>query len=290
MDLLTACEATGVRGLLTCVLSIFDTSCARQLSQDVVRLNAAALGYELTDEVWMALCKRLGTVGGNGTNLDLHMTSDHFSNKYDTVLEGILRQMMRGLAQQQQRLSELEDQLEVLTMQRLSGLEERFDALTGGAERDRKRRLEAVARRWKHGLLALAFDGWLKLATSQRALRDRCVRQWAATLLSSAWRRWRDMVAEVLSQRQLLAVALGRMRHRLTAASFARWTSLVDAARERWAVAGRALLRMQQLTLSRCLLTWQAGVERAKEQRALAAACLSRMLHRLEARAFQAWV
>ena len=149
---------------------------------------------------------------------------DYFSNKHDALLECVLRQMMKGLKHLSARCAQLE----------LS-----VDELSGGAERDRQRKLSSIVRRWQHGLLHLAFESWAKLAAGQRALLNRVGRQWAQSFLAAVWRRWTEMVSEVQAQRQAVAQVVGRLRNRLAAGAFATWLDLVAEARARWATACR---------------------------------------------------
>ena len=158
-DLLADCEATGVRGLLTVLLGMFDTSGSAKLSREEFATSAAALGFEASDGAWSSLCSRFGTVGeSKGKCIDLAIVGDFFSSRYDTMLEAVLRKCFAGLAQ----------------------LSKRLESLEGGARAERERRMRAVVRSMRHGAMAVAFDGWSRLHKGQQELRQRAVRQWRA--------------------------------------------------------------------------------------------------------------
>ena len=268
------------------MLGIFDIDGSRELSKAELGLNADALGYLASDATWDVLVKRFGTVDRGSPPdadaakklapdpLDLQLVGDYFSNKHDALLECVLRQMMKGLKHLSARCAQLE----------LS-----VDELSGGAERDRQRKLSSIVRRWQHGLLHLAFESWAKLAAGQRALLNRVGRQWAQSFLAAVWRRWTEMVSEVQAQRQAVAQVVGRLRNRLAAGAFATWLDLVAEARARWATAERVLLRWLHQLLGTTFAAWREAVDEANAQRALVAQAVSRMKNRELSAAFDAW-
>lgn len=295
-ELIEAFDASGVRGLLTVMLGIFDLDGSHDLTKTELNLSASALGYKVTASTWEALITQYGKPGSDSKDrLDLGLIQQHFSSKYDAVLEGVLRQLMGGLVHVAKRseplvetVRKLKDSVERLTS-RCKSLEDNVDTLQGGVARDRKRKLEVVARRWQHGVLVVAFDGWAKVAAGQRELLQRTARHWQNGIISAAWRRWKEMVAELAMQRNAIAQAIGRMRSQLMASAFASWFELVEESRARWQTANRALLRWTQQHLATAFTAWQQNVSEAKQQRAAVAKALGRMLHRAACMAFQGW-
>ena len=280
-ELNEALEASGVRGLLTAMLDIFDLEGKHELSKQQLTLSASALGCTLSAATWQMLVTRYGTVGENKDKIDLSLVSQHFSSKYDPLLEGVLRTLMSGLMHVAPTVLKLKETV--------AQLAETVDELQGGAARDRQRKMEVVMRRWQHGVLVPAFDGWRSVVEGQRELLQRTARHWQNGIISGAWRRWREMVEEVVSQRRAVAQVIGRMRDRIAAAAFATWKELYDESRARWAIAQRALLRWSQQQLAGGFFTWKEAVDEAKANRAAIAKALGRMLHRAAAVAFEGW-
>ena len=287
VDMLAACESTGVKGLAVALLGIFDTDGSAQLSRGEFTVNAGALGYEASDSAWASLRSRFGLTRPNAPqerlgsprsdsdeHLDLGLIADHFKSKYDPILEGILRQMMGGM---------------VYLSARVTSLEEVLDQVHGASLRDRERKLEAVVRRWHHGILSVAFDGWCKVVKGQRELLNRTARHLLNAQLSMVWKRWREVVAEAQEQRQIVAKALGRMRNRVVARSFDAWKSVWEDVRRQWEVAARAVQRMRNRHSAIAFETWRDAVETAKAHRAAVLKVLVRMRNRLLHVAFEGW-
>ena len=309
-DMMAACEATGVKGLMVALLGIFDTDGSHELSREEFSFNAAALGYEASDAAWASLCNRFGLVRpdeqvksatpqGQGSpqgraspqrrgnrspgpdaaeeeeeNLDLGLVADHFVNRYDPVLEGILRQMMGGLRH---------------IVARVGALEETMDTVHGSSMRDRDRKMERTLRRWQHGIMSVAWEAWSKVVKGQRELLNRTARHWSNATLSSVWKRWREMVEDARGQRQKVTQVVARMRNRIAAVAFARWKEMWEDIKRQWEVASRALGRMLNRQAAIAFITWKDAVQSAKDQRAAVARTLSRMRNRHLAMTFDGW-
>lgn len=310
--MLNAVEATGVKGLIVAMLGIFDTDGSAKLSREEFGLSASALGYEASPAAWQSLCNRFGLVkpgspppspeasspdkglndpagkGGRNRsptrraetpdpadeNLDLGLISNHFANKYDTVLEGVLRQIMGGL---------------VHTAARVSALEETMEEVHGASIRDRERKMEAVMRRWQNGILSVAFEAWSKLCAGQRELLQRTARHWANGTLAAVWRRWREMIEEVHEQRRMVAKTVGRMRMRVASLCFEAWKGEWEDVKRQWATANKAVQRMKNRQAAVAFETWHDAVETAKAHRAAVRKVLGRIRNREIAVAFEGW-
>ena len=107
----------GSGALLIALMNIFDTEGAHCLSKEAFVKCTSALGYVSSDTSWEALAKRFGLVQPEAPKLteeealwrrphsppapkqilDLGLVADHFVNKYDSVLEELLRRLLGGI-------------------------------------------------------------------------------------------------------------------------------------------------------------------------------------------------
>ena len=114
---------------------------------------AGALGFDVTDEAWSSLCARFGneTTRTNGqendddTHLDLNMIGAYFVNKYDPLLEEIIRRLLIGIVNNSVRSTRLEARLrtveEHLESTSMREIRERGRPLTGAADSGSERPL-----------------------------------------------------------------------------------------------------------------------------------------------------
>ena len=127
----------GTRGLLVSLLTLFDINHSKNLSRHEYAQAAGPLGFDTSVDAWLQLCGRFGdksskkqlekhqdgrpvTGGEVDTTLDLTLLGEYFSNKYDPLLEELLRRLLRGVinvsarsAMLERRLRVVEDHLEV---------------------------------------------------------------------------------------------------------------------------------------------------------------------------------
>ena len=96
-------SGVAMRGLLVSLLTIFDTNGSKHLSKDEFVDAAGPLGYDATDKAWAALRARFGDrivreddPEGEHSQLDLDLVGEHFKHKYDSVLEELLRRLLKG--------------------------------------------------------------------------------------------------------------------------------------------------------------------------------------------------
>ena len=96
-------KGEGLRGLLISLLTIFDVNKTGFLSKHEYEQAAGPLGFDTSDDAWTALCQKFGdktsrqrpvtAEGITDTQLDMQLIGAYFSNKYDPLLEEILRRL-----------------------------------------------------------------------------------------------------------------------------------------------------------------------------------------------------
>ena len=100
----------GYKGLLISLLTIMDVDHEQTLSQAEYEQAAKPLGFDASDDAWAALCARFGdksskerpkTADGKvdvkDTALDLSLLGAYFQNRYDSLLEELLRRLLKGI-------------------------------------------------------------------------------------------------------------------------------------------------------------------------------------------------
>lgn len=299
------------RGLLVTLLHLFNTDGGDFLSRDEFSTGAKALGYDTSDEAWHSLCMRFwsssqATETGeqNEVQLDLSNVAYHFRNKYDHLLEEILRQALRGITTLHERCDQLQKVRHLMIVLRSKSqypfqaftildssfaLSQDMVAMQGAAERDRKRKIELVLRRMQNELVAKAFDGWTKMAKGQIELRNRIARRWANETLYRMFCQWRELCNDGKDREQILNNTLMRMKHRTVALAFESWLQLLQNLRRKQATAERAFLRLLNALLAKAYTAWQGMVNEAKRHRELLLKVRGRMQNRAAAQAFTAW-
>jgi hypothetical protein len=124
-SILEQTSGEGLKGLLVSLLSLFDTDNTRQLTQDEYVAAAAPLGFDVSPEAWAKLCARFGdqqskkprATGDDAaapafdTSLDLTLLGAYFSNKYDHLLEEVVRRLLKGIVSTNSRAAALEKRL-----------------------------------------------------------------------------------------------------------------------------------------------------------------------------------
>jgi len=275
------------RGLLVTLLHLFNYDGGETLYRDEFSIAGKALGYDTGDEAWHQLCMRFwssaqaqrspspGGTKQEDKELDLSNVAYHFRNKYDNLLEEILRQTLRGLTTLSARMSSVETELH---------------AMRGASERDRKTKMNLVLLRLKNSLLVKALEGWKKMAKGQVDLRNRFLRRLANQTLARLFFHWRDEVLDGKSKEQVLANVLGRLKHRTAAMAFEAWCSLMDAVRQKAAIAERAANRMLQALLASAYSAWVDLVQTARWRRSTLQKVHGRLKNRAIAQAFAAWL
>ena len=174
----------------------------------------------MTDEAWSSLCARFGneTTRTNGqendddTHLDLNMIGAYFVNKYDPLLEEIIRRLLIGIVNNSVRSTRLEA--------RLRTVEEHLESTSMREIREREMRINKTLRRWRQQSISVAFDSWKETVAKSREVRERAIRHMMNQALSSTWRRWKEMVSEVQEQRAAVGRAVARIRNRAAALAF----------------------------------------------------------------------
>ena len=213
-------ESEGLRGLLISLLSLMDVDKTRTLTKHEYVQAAGPLGFDVTDEAWSSLCARFGneTTRTNGqendddTHLDLNMIGAYFVNKYDPLLEEIIRRLLIGIVNNSVRSTRLEA--------RLRTVEEHLESTSMREIREREMRINKTLRRWRQQSISVAFDSWKETVAKSREVRERAIRHMMNQALSSTWRRWKEMVSEVQEQRAAVGRAVARIRNRAAALAF----------------------------------------------------------------------
>ena len=297
-DILEAVEG-GARGLLVTLLNLFNTDGeAKFLAYSEFASSAAALGYDTSENAWAQLCTRFnnrnaappspgkdGPAAGTEEQLDLRLMGEHFRNRYDNLLEDLLRQQMRGLMH---------------LAARVTGLEEAMYEVQNKGTKERELKLQRVVRYWRNGTIVPIFDAWKRVAKEQRETKLRTARLWRNQTMAAMWRSWVGMVEEVKHNRQVVAQVLGRIRNREIATAFAAWHNAVieavaarnaeeEAERRRWEIAAQALAKMLNRAVAVAFEGWKQSVEEVKRNRDIVARVLGKMRMREAAQAYYAW-
>ena len=197
-----------INGLLVSLLTIFDTDNDHCLNRDEFEQAATPLGFDTSAEAWATLVERFGdkiskgasaggdTFGDRATasrraaaavaaptadedgapvveqeSLDLSLLGAYFANKYDSLLEGLLRRLMRGIIYTNQRNADLESRLRIV--------EEHLEQTSMRTMRERQSKINKTLRRWRHQYTSVAFDTWKKMVDQIQHLRKRTMRHWA---------------------------------------------------------------------------------------------------------------
>ena len=122
-------EEGGLSGLLISFLTLFDVNSTRRLTHDAFAQAATPLGFDTSPEAWAALCDRFGDATSKqgkrrpksegDETLDLSLLSAHFQNRYDALLEDVIRRLLKGIIHVnakaiglEQRLLLVEEELE----------------------------------------------------------------------------------------------------------------------------------------------------------------------------------
>lgn len=145
-------DAEGVRGVLISLLTLFDTNGNRTLTKEEYKNAAGSLGFDTGDAAWEALCRRFGDKNNQQSStteemvehafLDLNLLGSYFANKYDRLLEEILRRVVGGIINSNTRSATLEARMEKM--------EAHLEMTSMREERERTARVNQTLRRWKH--------------------------------------------------------------------------------------------------------------------------------------------
>lgn len=144
-------EGEGVRGLIVSLLTIFDVDNNRRLTKQEYAQAAGPLGFDVNEEAWASLCQRFGDktskakkqVSDNTEeDLDLSLLGAFFANKYDSLLEEIVRRLLRGIISTNSRAQALE--------KRMHDVERLLDSTLRREIREREHRVNKTLRRWRH--------------------------------------------------------------------------------------------------------------------------------------------
>ena len=144
-----------VTGLLVSLLSIFDYNGNGLLTKEEFVNAAGPMGFDVSDASWDELYRRYGDKNNKQATeeematvfLDLNLLGHYFANRYDTLLEGIMRRLVNGIISATDRGNALEKRLRVV--------EEHLEATSYREKRDREARVNQTLRRWKHKYAAL---------------------------------------------------------------------------------------------------------------------------------------
>ena len=257
----------GLRGLLVSLLTIFDRDHSRTLTKEQFSQAAEPLGFDTSDEAWLALCGRFGdktskqrpttAEGIIDTALDLSLLGEYFSNKYDPLLEDILRRVVRGVATTWTHACNVDRRLRVV--------EEHLENTSMRDVRERELKINRTLRRWKHKYTAPVFDGWKGLVQHNKELINRTMRHWANQTISGVWRRWVDMIAEIKEQRHSVTRTIAKWRMRFVSLTFECWAAATkEAVDHREHVMTRAAAAFGNKELFTAFLLWREDAERVR--------------------------
>ena len=146
----TGHEEHGIKGLLVSLLTLFDTNRTNSLSKEEYLQAAAPLGFDISDAAWMALCARFGdktskemkAVHDGREDLDLNLLGSYFANKYDKLLEEVLRRLLKGIINTNARETALE--------KRVKKMEEHLETALTQQERERQHKIAKTLRQWRN--------------------------------------------------------------------------------------------------------------------------------------------
>ena len=151
----------GYRGLLVSLLTIMDIDHEQTLSQAEYVQAAKPLGFDATDDAWAGLCARFGDKTSKerpktaeevkDTALDLKLLGAYFQNRYDSLLEELLRRLLKGIVYTSKRSEELDRRLQIV--------EDTLDTTVLKEKREREAKVQKTLRRWKHQYTSVAFEG-----------------------------------------------------------------------------------------------------------------------------------
>ena len=285
-------QSEELKGLLISMLTIFDLDRSRTLSKDEYVRAAAPLGFDVSDSAWIKLRRRFGDVkeGQEDGGIDLDLIGGFFANKYDTVLQEMLRHLLIGVVNTNSRNAQLE--------KRLRAAEEHLEATSMREMREKENRIAQTIRRWRHRYApgssknaisrhervltcscpclphasrhtSVAFDLWKQALLHSKEVLQHTVRHWASQALSHVMRRWMDMVHEQREQHVSVGHAVARMRLRFVAMSFEVCACAARRARERRLprpAAHRPLCRPYLLAVLGCLGARRRRSARARDE------------------------
>ena len=251
-------QGASLKGLLISLLTLFDVNRSGSLTQEEFSQAAAPVGFKVSDEAWAALCARFGNeltsevaaAAGESDAIDLSLFGTYFSNRYDALLEELLRRLMCGVVNCHAKNVQLE--------RRLRSVEDHLAATSIRVEQERRHKIQRTLRRWRHQYTSLAFDGWRALVAHRRERVRSALNHWRSATLLAMWRRWRSYLLE---RQRVMATAgqvVARMRNELLARCMDEWRSGVSAILEaRRATLAQAALRIANLGLARAMSTWR---------------------------------
>lgn len=220
-------KGEGLRGLLISLLTIFDVKKTGTLTQDEYKAAAGPLGFDTSEEAWHALVLKYGeknannrpsTAEGAPTDaqvLDMQLIGAYFSNKYDPLLEEILRRLIRGIISTNARSESLEKRLKVV--------EDHLEATSMRAMRERDMKIKKTLRFWSNRTTAPVFDGWKKLVADQKHTLQKTLKHMMNRTISNVFRRWQDMVKEIKEARAAGNRAVQRWRLKFVTLCFDAW-------------------------------------------------------------------
>lgn len=152
---LNAGEGSSLRGLLISLLTIFDINHNKTLTQEEFTQAATPLGFDTGPGAWEQVCNRFGDLSSKkrstadtaeedegGRSIDLTLVGSYFANRYDPVLEELLRRLLTGIMNASARNLQLERRLRVV--------EEHLEQTSMREQRERQHKINQTLRRWKH--------------------------------------------------------------------------------------------------------------------------------------------
>lgn len=234
-------DAGGVKGLVVSLLAIFDTNGSGRLSKGEFSEGASALGFHHDEKAWGSLHARYGDReqameqrAGEEQSLDLNLIGAYFQNKFDPVLEAVMRRLLMAIMFNNER--------SVAVDARLRAVEAKLESSAEREARERQHRANQVIRKWKHQHTSLAFDGWKEAVQRSKDLVQRTARRWLYAIAGNVWRRWVELVEERREMRATVARAVGRWSRGFLAGAFVAWSDKVrESVDNRNATLGRAM-------------------------------------------------
>ena len=284
----TAGEGGGIRGLLVSLLTIMDVNHNGVLSREEFTLAAEPLGFDVSDGAWADLRQRFGDqqqdkpASEQADVVDLSLVGALFSNKYDPLLEELLRRLLKGVMVTHRYARQMEGRLRVV--------EEHLEQTSMRELRERKQRIEKTLRRWRNKTAVIAFDGWKSVVVKGKDILQRTMKHWSNQTYSLIWRRWRDFVRETIEQRESAKRAIARMKNRLLTGCFEMWVEQVKLSIEqRDAVLARAAARLLNRDLAGAFSLWAERSRTHAHARELQRKVIMRLMMGLFADVFYAW-
>ena len=292
-SLAAAESGDGMRGLLISLLTIFDVNKTGTLSHEEYSDAAGPLGFDTSDEAWHALVLKFGEKNANerpstadgideSQVLDMQLIGAYFSNKYDPLLEEILRRLIRGIISTNKRSAQLEHRLKVV--------EDHLEVTSMREMREREMKIKKTLRFWTNRITAPVFDGWKKLVAEQKHTLQKTLRHMLNRTLSNVFRRWVEMIQEIKDARNAGQRAVARWRLKFVTLCFDAWVQdTKDSIEHREQVMKRAANSWSNSAVFGAFTTWHDFTQQQHKLKDLQRRIVIRMSYGVVFDCFNAW-